>query len=277
MTKLKYLSDETLENLRSGVAPNLGRYRHGGFADLMPLGDWSLELDFEADLSFLEGLDPSGTPKAEINNSRRVWKALGRLTPALACQEGIWARLTHVECLAFSRDRWIPSEADDKAATKLIEDHFFCPTLTSRRDDNAISRLWWNAYIANLANPDAALPALDVILQKADVRSNFVERSMTASRPSLAAGMIRIMQRVVTITEREDNFRAFMRSVNKMGGGIVFEAMSEVEIDAFMKMCATRAGLVGTANTSGLGSVAPQIMLERKPGENRAGPHFSET
>jgi hypothetical protein len=125
----------------------------------------------------------------------------------------------------------------------VIEDHFFAPTLTARRDDNAISRLWWNAYIATLADPDPALPALRVILQKADIRSNFVERSMTASRTSLAAALVRIMQRETSIIEREENFRAFMRIVNKLGGGIIFEAMTDAEVDSFMNMCAARAGL----------------------------------
>jgi hypothetical protein len=55
--------------------------------------------------------------------------------------------------------------------------------------------------------------------------------------------MVRIMQREALITAREENFRAFMRSVNKLGGGIVFEAMSDVEVDRFMKVCAVNAGL----------------------------------
>jgi Family of unknown function (DUF6339) len=254
ISRLRYLSNETILFLRTNVAANLDRYRHGDFIDLMPAGEWALELEFECDLSVLGGLDPSTTPEAEIANSRLVWAALGRLTPALACEEGIWTRLTHVECLGFTRDRWVKIDTDAESATKLIDDHFFATKLTSRRDDNAISRLWWNAYVANLADPHPALPALDVILKKADIRSNFVERSMTASRPSLAAGMVRIMQRQPSITDLEGNFRAFMRSVNKLGGGIVFEAMPDAEVDRFMSMCAERAGLASGADES---STAP--------------------
>jgi hypothetical protein len=269
ISKLKYLSNETISFLRTNVATNLHRYRNGDFDDLMSAGEWALELDLNVDLSALTELDPSGTPDAEIANSLLVWTVLGRLTPALACEEGIWVRLTHVECLSFARDRWIKPDADDEATKKLIDDHFFAAKLTARRDDNAISRLWWNAYIANLANPDPALPALSVILQKADIRSNFVERSMTASRPVLAAGMVRIMQREASITEREDNFRAFMRSVNKLGGGIVFEAMSNPEIDRFMKMCAARAGLISRAGASSDVPVAPHVAAVDRSDEQR--------
>jgi hypothetical protein len=272
ISKLKYLSNDTISSLRTDVAANLDRYRSGDFGDLMSAGDWALELDLNVDLSPLTELDSSGAPDAEIANSRLVWMVLGRLTPALACEEGIWARLTHVECLGFARDRWIKPDADDEAAKKLIDDHFFAAKLTARRDDNAISRLWWNAYVANLINPDPALPALSVILKKADIRSNFVERSMTASRPSLAAGMVRIMQSEASITDREENFRAFMRSVNKLGGGIVFEAMSDTEVDNFMKLCATRAGLTSGTGLSNAAPFSSHIaVVDQSEGQRPAG------
>jgi hypothetical protein len=42
------------------------------------------------------------------------------------------------------------------------------------------------------------------------------------------------MERESLITDREDDFRAFMRTLNKLGGGIVFEAMSEADVDIFL-------------------------------------------
>jgi Family of unknown function (DUF6339) len=241
--KLKYLSTATIDSLRENIAGNVERYRSGDFSDLMQLGEWDISLDVQADLAPLSQLDPAGTPEAEIKNSRFVWQALHHLTPTLACEEGIWARLTHVECLTFSRARWIPPDASDAEVEKSVRDHFFAPTLTSRRDDNAVSRLWWNAYVANLAAPEVGLPALEFILQKADIRSNFVERSLTASRPPIAAGIVRLMRQEKWITDREDNFRSFMRTLNRLGGGMLFEVMPEGEIDSFMRSCAIRAGL----------------------------------
>lgn len=242
-TKLKYLSNATVEDLRESVATNIDRYRSGDFSDLLPLGDWSIELNLDVDLTLLAELDPSGSPEAEISNSRIVWKALRGLTPTLACEEGIWTRLTHVECLSFARSRWLNTSMNDQAAEKAVMDHFFAATLTSRRDDNAISRLWWNSYIAQLAYPDTNLKALEFILKKADIRSNFIERSLTASRPPLAAGIVRIMEREDWVTTREGNFRAFMRTLNRLGGGMIFESMAVSDIDTFMDVCATRAGL----------------------------------
>jgi hypothetical protein len=102
--------------------------------------------------------------------------------------------------------------------------------------------LWWNAYIAHVAIPGPGLEALDMILKRADVRLNLVERSVTASRPALAAGIVRVMRRQDWVTGREDNFRSFMKTLNRLGGGVVFESMPEADVDAFMDDCAARAG-----------------------------------
>jgi Family of unknown function (DUF6339) len=246
--RLKYLSNATIEELREHLSDNVDRYRAGNFDDLVSISDGSIELNLDVDLAPLAELDPSGTPEAEIANSRLVWKALHGLTPTLACEEGIWTRLTHIECLGFARARWLGPDLDDDAVKKAVADHFFAPTLTGRRDDNAVSRLWWNAYVAHLAIPGSELKALDLILKKADIRSNFVERSLTASRAPLAAGIVRIMQREAWVSGREENFRAFMRTLNRLGGGMVFESMSEADVDKFMDQCARRAGLPSEAN-----------------------------
>jgi hypothetical protein len=241
--KLKYLSTEAVDSLRSDVRKNLARYRSGDFSDLMAAGDWCIELDLDVDLAPLASLDPGGSPEAEIANSKYVWNALHRIQPSVAYEEGIWVRLTHVECLQYARNRWLDGPYDDDRMERLITYHFFADTLTRRRDDNALSRLWWNGFIADLILPGTDLQVLDVVLRRADFRSNLIERSSTASRPSLAAAIVRAMQRHSWVTEREENFRMFMRAVNMAGGGIVFEAMAAADIDLFANECASRAGM----------------------------------
>ena len=103
--KLRYLSTATIDSLRETTASNVGRYRSGDFTELMQEGEWDISLDVQVNLAPLAQLDPAGTPEVEIRNSRLVWEALHHLTPTLACEEGIWARLTHVECLDYARAR----------------------------------------------------------------------------------------------------------------------------------------------------------------------------
>jgi hypothetical protein len=226
-------------------------YRSGDFSDLLQQNEWSIELQLDVNIAALSKLDPSGTPVAEIANSKLVWTALQGLTPSLAYEEGIWVRLTHVECLGYARARWLSVNASDEVVAKDVIKHFFADTLTKRRDDNAICRLWWNAYIANLAMPGPELTALDLILKRADIRSNFVERSLTISRATLAASIVRIMREESWVTDREDNYRAFTVVVNRLGGGLVFEAMSDSDVDNFVRDCALRAGMPPRQPSSG--------------------------
>ena len=70
-----------------------------------------------------------------------------------------------------------------------------------------------------------------------------VERIWLTGRRKLAAGVFRIMDRDERVLATEDSFRKFMKSLNLMGGGMVFEAMSEDQIDRFLDSCATRAAV----------------------------------
>ena len=235
---LKYLSRRTSDYLYDSVQDNLDRYRNGDFVDQIEGGGGSIELSLQVELDPLEGLVLSRDSEAEITNSILVWKALNKLLPSLACENRLWTRLTHLECLKYSRYRWLDVESDnDEQLVKDVMTHFFANTQTKYRDDNAISRLWWNAYIAKMAAPNNQEQALRLILKTADIRSNFIERTRTVSRRAIAAGIVRIMLSNSWLTEREGNFRAFMVALNRLGGGKVFEIWSDSRIDEFLNRC----------------------------------------
>lgn len=234
--RLAYLATKTLDDLYAGILENIGRYRDGDFQDLAESGGWDIRLSVEVDLDPLEDLDPSGTPEAEVENSLLVWRALHELTPALACEDRIWTRLSHAECLEYSRQRWL-SDKPDAALAKDVRAHFFAPGMTACRDDHAVSRLWWNAYIAKDIRPNDQRTALELMLKTADIRSNFVERTWTVGRPQVADAILRIMEREDWVTSKEANYREFMKSVNHRGGGIVFELLPDRELDHFMDEC----------------------------------------
>ena len=79
------------------------------------------------------------------------------------------------------------------------------------------------------------------MLKKADIRSNFVERSWTVSRPKVATSILRLMEREPWVTDKEINYRKFMVALNHRGGGVVFELMPDAELDRFMEECYSAA------------------------------------
>ena len=240
---VKYFSDRVLGDLRKNIESNLSRYRGDGFDDLADDTGWDVSLGIEFDRKMLNGLDLS-TPKnvSEIDrvNSKIVGEAFSGLDPSVANEERIWVRIAHVEAFEYAKARWLGAEEDDKLI-KQVSDHFFASGQTAIRDDQALSRLWWNYEVARACAPDDIEGALSLILRSADIRSNFVERIWMTSRQGIASSVLRVMREDSWITNEESNFRDFMKSLNRFGGGIVFETMNVDEIDKFVENCASRA------------------------------------
>lgn len=239
---LKYLSEKKLSELKDSIVANRDRYEAGDFLDLEHDNGWAVETGtVQVDHELLAKLDGTArTAAADIDNSLILFQALQGMTPALAREERVWARLTHIECLGYSRDRWLSGNKSERLDAQ-VHIHMFARGLTAIRDDNALSRLWWNMHIASIADPDDPEGALRLILKTADIRSNFVERTNTAARKPLARAVVRAMRREPWITSSERAFREFMIALNRDGGGILFEALSDDEADALMDTCASRA------------------------------------
>jgi hypothetical protein len=239
---LKYLSQIVLDELQSSIASNIERYVSGDFLDLARQYGWAIDAkSVQLDRSLLDGLKLGQTStEVEVQNSLMVYNALKGMTPSLAREERIWARLTHVECLTYARSRWLRGTKPEELANQ-IEAHFFAGTLTQTRDDNALGRLWWNGHIASIASPADPEAALQLILKTADIRSNFVERTRMVSRPVLAQALARVMAAEPWITSAESHFREFMKVVNRNGGGILFEVLGAAETDKFLAACTEQA------------------------------------
>lgn len=239
MSELKYLSDRTLTQLRKDVSSNIDRYQQTGFRDLANEPGWDVPLGIEFDAARLAQLDssrPTNVSVVDLANSRIVGLALPHLTPSVANEERVWVRLAHVEAFEYCRARWLDGAEPDQVDA-LVRDHFFAPTQTGIRDDHALSRLWWNFHIARTCDPDDVDGALGLILTTADIRSNFVERIWMTSRKSIAGAVLRAMRTEPWITSAEKNFREFMKALNRLGGGVVFEALSAADTDAFVQDC----------------------------------------
>lgn len=237
MTKLLYVGQQVADDLADGISANLDRYREGDFSDMEAAGDWRIPLSFDADVGALSSLLPDGSPASEIANSLVVGHVLAGLTPSLARENRIWVRLSHVECLDYSRRRWLARDSDDARLERNVRKHFFAPGLQGCRDDHAVARLWWNHRIAKFVMPENPARVLNVVLARSDIRMNLLERSGIGARPALGRAIVRSLEKSKELLEGELLFREYMKAVNFNGAGIAFEVWSEREIDAFMDRC----------------------------------------
>jgi hypothetical protein len=135
--KLKCLSEKTADALYADVEVNIDRYKVGSFEDLATSYGWSVELQIHVDLDPLRDLNSGKGAENEIQNALLVWHAMSDLTPSLACENRIWTRLTHLEGLSFSRERWLKT-ASHEDVVKVVKDHFFANSRTKWRDFNSL-------------------------------------------------------------------------------------------------------------------------------------------
>jgi hypothetical protein len=241
---LKYLKGDAVASLKKSIPDNIDRYVSGDFQDLAGGADWNLDSRISAITAGFDRLQPGTGSDVEVANSLVVGEVLGGLPPAAATDTRLWTRLSHVECLEYSRARWLAGKKRP-AVEDQVRKHFFGSGLTASRDDHSIGRLWWNHRIALRMLP--FLPELSleqvlkVILSRADVRLNTVERSGIMSRPRLAAAIVRGLLDDPALLSDEPRFREFMKAINAQGGGIPFEvaAVSDFDVRGFIVRCAS--------------------------------------
>lgn len=238
MNNLKCLYSEALTNLLDGIEENTPYYKENGFQYLLNLKQNTMEIGLKADLTPLNDLIMDNAQESEVENSLLVWKSLQGIPASLATENRFWALLSHVNCYEYTKNRWPQTISDNKEeSTNQIKKHFFAIGRGGYRDDNSISRLWWNAYIANKLRPTNIRSALELILKTADIRSGLIERPLSFYRLNLSKAILEKIELVDTITTREINFREFMKQINLLGGGVLFECMDYQQCTSFVDKC----------------------------------------
>ncbi|MEW5513743.1 DUF6339 family protein [Pseudomonas asiatica] len=239
-----FLSELKLQELRESVSSNRERYASGDFFDLELDNGWRTESKHASiDRDALKSLNYSDrSAQLDAENSIIVYDALKGMTPALAMDERVWVRLTHIECIDYSRTRWPAKKDDVDKFDRNILKHFFARGVPGTRDDNAISRLWWNMYIACLiaGGRENAETYLYKLIRSADIRQAFVERSWTGARIPLARAILNSIYDN-SWASKDSNFRQLMIEINRDAGGILFEALSETDSEDLVKKCSEKA------------------------------------
>lgn len=236
---MRLLAVNVVDELATNIARNLSRYTDGDFLDLEKHSGWAIETSLARwDPAIAASLDPSGTAAAEIRNSLLIYQGLQGMTPALACEERLWARLCHVECLDYARKRWLGKEEAAESAVRL---HFFAAGLRGYRDRNAIGRLWWNGHVASLAMPDDIETGLQRLLTRANTRLQIVDRADSAFRQPLVSGIFRLLGAEGWFDSYDAAIADFMFEVNKRSGGLMLEALEPESIDNHLQACLSAA------------------------------------
>ena len=150
--------------------------------------------------------------------------------------ERLWAWLCHHECPQYVADRWLGERPEDEdGAARKVRNHFFAVGNRALIRDNGVSRLWWLGKIAHDTDPD----------DPRTLSGDTAPSPGCALRAHRAAGCFheprgcwapytRVMQEHWDgdreLFKREKSFRNWMIALNRRGGVVLLDAMSESEL-----------------------------------------------
>lgn len=191
----------------------------------------------------LTPLDKELTPgEIDLNNCKIIYRNFRFLTPRQAADERFWAGLCHGAFYDYVRRRW--SYGDDKIpsaneAVKNIKSRFFFGG--GSRDSlstNTLAKCWWTGralYDSNLENPFEKLDILGA--------NNFYTKAFSIMTRSFAANT-RILNGIIKFIKHlndkniklstESHLRPALSELNKNGGAVVLDCLTEEEIAAIM-------------------------------------------
>ena len=233
---MEVLSTQSLENLRIEANKN-PQIISMEINDL--LDEFSLSLvPFRKDLPellFLEFPDGNtqGTNK-DLENCKLIFRCLSELTPAEATDERFWTTLCFGHYADYCRLRWPLEKA--KNPVNHVAEHWFAGTIRDRMRNNAISRLWWMASIANRI-PDAEIDdVLKILFFNSDYRSNLLERNSSSNSINVVSSILSISQKSFDqgVSFNREKFRTFMKKVDFIGKRTSLPSLSVHDLEELL-------------------------------------------
>lgn len=242
MAKVRYFTASAVDDLRSEIVRRL---------------DWYYQPSQDGARKWVnprEALRDAGIDAAEIgglleisaqshrddpHNAIAVYNALSELTPHQASEERLWTYLTHMQGAEYVAARWLSDRPDDdeKAAQK-VRNHFFARGNRALIRDNGISRLWWLGFIAHKTDPEAPDRFLEILLHRQDVRSALLERPAVSTNPKVLRRIYDVMlehwENGGELFQR-DPFRQWMVNLNRRGGVVLLDALSDDQLDEVVR------------------------------------------
>lgn len=233
MEKARLLNSECVERLKSTISENLERYRSGNFVGLLD----EITVDIEFDYSELNEISmPDGDDLKDVENCLVIERACINLTPFMARDERLWVQLTHGPLLEYSRKRW-PIPEDAGKAISFIKSHFFASNKRNLEARNAVSRLYWLAYMATRVKGGSLRETLELVLHRQDVRQNVIERPTVLQVETILGAVINNLKRSrdndAVLYGRED-FRELQKRLNEYCGYIFVESLPQKDVQAIV-------------------------------------------
>ena len=171
----------------------------------------------------------------DLRNSKILYKNLNFLTPRQAADERFWAGLCHGAFYDYVRRRWGYDKPNDFTDEKIIDRiknrFFFNGGSRQALSTNTLSKYWWAGHIFSSEGLDI-LGAKDFYTKIFSIMT----RSFIGNAKLLSGFMkfLRHFKDRNIILSADNHIRPAMSELNKRGGAIILDCLTEKEIAAIM-------------------------------------------
>ena len=227
---LEYFRTDGVAVLKSNVSKNLNWYLSNEKRSKRALPS-RRPSNIVVNLVKLDIEDTASALENDIEHSILFYQALKDLTPHQATDGRLWVCLCHTVYRDYVRMRWI-SHTRKTNIDKAILDHYFVNGIRGLRRDNGISRLWWLGFIAHQVDKRNAKHVLKLINRTADIRLNLIDRPSICSNVRVLRAICKTMD---TLSDKDtlflrENFRLWMIALNRWGGVLVLDTLSNSDL-----------------------------------------------
>jgi len=193
-----------------------------------------------------------GVGASDAENALILFQELKGMSPKIARDERVWCALSHLYGKDFIWRRHVQGIADEKLS-RTLQTRYFCRANGKDRGferDNALSRLWWWAFMSSRVESLTHAEALETLLESTDFRDTVVGRPTTSIIPHVFEALILIYRREKetdpnsTFFSRknpkndiEPPYRQFAKLINRHGGRTLYDTMDVEElVDLFWSL-----------------------------------------
>ena len=234
--KIHFFKEDALNYFESNIKSNISHY-----SDLN--NNWvfeqyeepfeEIELNGNFPKMYINSNDPT---KMDLENMKIFYPALKDLTEAQACDERLWAGLTHGDFFAYTQARWNnPREIDNMKKENYISSRYFYSQGARSQVRHTLAKLWWvGKMVYDDQNIDDPLHFVDTVGRRdmatrvSDLFTSSLSRNIHLLRPFL---------NVVDYFElngkslNQDYFRSLVQYLNIIGGIYLIDFLDEKDIE----------------------------------------------
>ena len=169
----------------------------------------------------------------DFENAKIIYTAFSNLTPTEANDERLWVTLTHHYFHKYCVTRWMNQESKKDS---VIDRFFYEGNSLVARSRNAISRLWWTAYLTinnDTDNEDLKWALTKTIFSTQDIQVSLLERKLGLYE-NIRTPFLEFYQENKEVVNSK-MIQKIIRELNNYGGVISLTELSNEDVKTLIQ------------------------------------------